>query len=443
MEKKKAIAKICLISILTALLIVFSIISFMPANSSKGYAGFTGAITKGLDLDGGIYANYAAERAEGIADEEFNERLNLTYQRVQGLISEKGYEDARVYLTSDNKIRIESPNVDDANEILTLIGSGELKIRATADSTAEVKLSGKDVTAAFAMQDPTTYYWGTYVAFNAEGAAKLSELTESAGSSKVNLYFYRGDSTNYFFTLPVSSQISVQDDGTGFLFISSSNGTMTQDSAVALAIQISTGSYKTILTVDGNAVQSITASSGEESLLGLTIASGVAALLILLVLALIYRELGLICGVSILLFIGSALFFMQAVPIITLSLASLGGAFVGLMLVVACHVIMLEKIKAEYAVGKKLKTAIKAGYKKSIAVICEICGATAIITFACFFICTGALKSFCMVLMICSLLSLLITLFFTYHMTKSYAEFNSNNAKRVNFTREDEVNEIE
>ena len=51
MEKKKAIAKIVLISLLAVLLIVFSIISFMPAGSLNGFAGFAGAIEKGMDFE--------------------------------------------------------------------------------------------------------------------------------------------------------------------------------------------------------------------------------------------------------------------------------------------------------------------------------------------------------------------------------------------------------
>ena len=438
MEKKKAIAKIVLISLLAVLLIVFSIISFMPAGSLNGFAGFAGAIEKGMDFEGGIYANYTPSKIGEMTDEEFQEAINSTYDRVNSLIEQKGYEDARVYLTSDNKIRIESPNQDDAASILALIGSGELKIKTSASADAEAVLVGSNVTSAFAMQDPTTYYWGTYIGFDEEGSEILSDLTEDAtSSSPVYLYFYRGDSTSYFFYLPISSHVT-----NSFLFISTSTGSMTSTEAVNLAIQVQTGSYDTILTINGS-VGEISPSAGNEALLGLSIAAGVAALLIIVVFAIVYREFGLMAIVSILLYIGAVIFFMQAVPIITLSSASLGGALVGLILIAALHFILFEKIRAEYALGKKLNVSIKTGYKKSAAIIAEIGGALAIIFTVAYFICTGAMKSFSMIMIVCSLLSLLITLFFTYHLNKSYSALNPENGNRANFSREEEANEIQ
>lgn len=437
MEKKKAIAKITLISILVALLLVFSIISFMPKNSAKGFAGFAGSITKGMDVEGGIYASYTPSKLGTMTDEEFKDGIDSTFSRINSLIEQKGYEDARVYLGSDNKIRIETANTDDAEEILSLIGSGEFKIKVSSSSSAETKISGKNVTAAFAMQDPSTYNWGTYIGFDETGAEALSSITASAGSSTVYLYFYRGDSENYFFSLSVSSQIT-----NDFLFISSSTGSMTKEDAIDLAIQVSTGSFETVLSIDGN-VYEISPSSGEESLLGITIAGAVAVLFILIIFGVVYRELGLMSILSILLFVGSALFFMQAIPVITLSVASLGAVLVGVILISSLHVILLEKIKSEYQLGKKLKTSIKTGYKKSIAIISEICGILAIISIVMYFICQGAMKSFSMIMIVCSVLSIIITLFFTYHLNWSYSIFNPSNAKRVNFTREENVDEIE
>ncbi|MGN0748349.1 MAG: hypothetical protein ACI4L1_01565 [Christensenellales bacterium] len=437
MEKKKAIAKITLISILVALLLVFSIISFMPKNSAKGFAGFAGSITKGMDVEGGIYASYTPSKLGTMTDEEFKDGIDSTFSRINSLIEQKGYEDARVYLGSDNKIRIETANTDDAEEILSLIGSGEFKIKVSSSSSAETKISGKNVTAAFAMQDPSTYNWGTYIGFDETGAEALSSITASAGSSTVYLYFYRGDSENYFFSLSVSSQIT-----NDFLFISSSTGSMTKEDAIDLAIQVSTGSFETVLSIDGN-VYEISPSSGEESLLGITIAGAVAVLFILIIFGVVYRELGLMSILSILLFVGSALFFMQSIPVITLSVASLGAVLVGIILISSLHVILLEKIKSEYQLGKKLKTSIKTGYKKSIAIISEICGILAIISTVMYFICQGAMKSFSMIMIVCSILSIIITLFFTYHLNWSYSIFNPSNAKRVNFTREENVDEIE
>lgn len=436
MEKKKSIAKIAIISLISVLLVIFSIISFTPKNSVTGFAGFANAINKGLDVNGGIYATYTPEKIGDITDAEFKKDLNSTYLRIKSLINEKGYEDARVYLTSDNKIRIESPNSDDASSILTQIGEGELVIRTSSDSNAEIQVYGRQIINAFAMQDPTTYYWGTYIGLDDESAEKISELTKNASSSQVYLYFYRGNSENYFFSLPISSQI-VND----FLFISSSTGSMTMDNAVDLAVSISTGCFDTIVKIDGD-VNEISPSAGDEALLGLIISSSVTLFLILVIFAGIYRELGLMAIISILLFSGLTLFLAQSIPNIILSTASVGAFFLGLLLIASCHIILLQNIKSEYKMGKKLNNAIKSGYKKSISIISEICGGLAIIFTILYFICTESIKSFSLIMILCSILSIVITLFFTYHLNKSYSILNSSNGKRVNFTREEGIDEI-
>ena len=433
MEKKKAIAKITLISLLAALLIVFSIISFTPANSVKGFSGFAGAITQGPDLNGGIYANYSPEKIGEMTDEEYESAINSTFERINSLIEQKGYEDSRVFLTSNNQIRVEAPNVDDAESVLALIGSGEFSLKIGSN---EDRIYGRDVVASFAMQDPNSYNWGTYVGFSEEAGAILKEKTKNASSSAVTLYFYRGDSENAFFNLSVSSQIS-----DNFLFISSSNGSMTQENAIDLAIQISTGSFETVVTTTGSNGE-ISASAGDQAVLGLMIAGGVVVLAILIIFAIVYRELGLMAMVSILLYVGAVLFFMQAIPVINLSVGSLSAVLVGLVLISACHFVVLEKTRAEYRLGKKLNVSIKTGFKKSFALIAEICSVLALISLVGFFVCVGAMKSFSMVMLVCSVLTAITTLFFTYHLNLSYSAFNEANGKRVNFMREETVDEI-
>lgn len=288
MEKKKAIAKIAFISLFSILLIIFAVISFMPAGKVKGFAGFAGAITKGLDFEGGIYANYTSAPIGEMTDKEFKDALNETYKKVNSIIEQKGYTDAKVFLTSDNKIRIESPNVDDAKEILNLIGSGELKISTSSSNSGDAILTGKDITATFAMQNPSTGTWGTYVGFNEEGMKAVKAATKGASSSsKTTLYFFRGNDTSAFTSLSFDSPYT-----SDFFFISYTNGSMTQEQAVSLAVQISTGSFKTILTVDGT-TNWISSSTGDEAILGLTIASAAAALVILIILQLYIASLDL------------------------------------------------------------------------------------------------------------------------------------------------------
>ncbi len=428
-NKKIAIIKLSIISVVISLLLVFSFITF------NGFAGFFNAAQKGTELDEGVYANYDVLRKDGITDEEYAEAYNNTFLKLKSLIEQKNYSGSVVYKTSNNTIRIESPVINDVKSLLAEIGSGEFKIRTSNSNTSEVKFSGEDIEFAVATTSTSTGYWGTYVQFTEEAAEVLSELTEKASETNVYLYFYRGDAENYFFYLPVSSQIT-----NNYLFISSSSGSMTQENATNLAISISCGSMPAVVEIQGevNTIYPITG-----AMLGLTIALGVSLLVILIIFALMYRELGLVSLLSILFYVGAMLFLIQTLPGATITSATIGSVLLGLILVASCNFIILEKIKSEYLKGKKLNIAVKTGYKRSIGVIADLCGAISISSLAMYLISSDIIKGFGLILIVGSLIACFSSLFLTYHLTSSYVAFNNNDGKRVNFKREENVNEIE
>jgi preprotein translocase subunit SecD len=431
MDKKNiAIAKISIISVIVALLLIFSFISF------SGFAGFFNATQKGTELDKGIYANYNVIKGNDVTDEEFAEDFNNTFLKIRSLIEQKNYQDSVVYKGSNNTIRIETPKVGDASALLTEIGAGLLKIRTSSDSSSEVKISGDDVTFAVATTSTTTGYWGTYIQFTEESAEVLADMTKNASSSSSTyLYFYRGDSDSYFFYLPVSSPITAD-----YLFISSSSGSMSQQDAINLAITVSCGSMPAVVEIQGE-VKTIEAIDG--AMLGLEIALGVILLLLLVIFSVVYRELGLIVSLSLLFYAGVMVFLIQAIPVITITSASLGAVLIGLILVAAFNFVILERIKAEFAIGKKLNMAIKTGYKKSINIIADLSGALLVISLISFFICKGIIQSFMMTLLTGAVVACISALFITYQLITAYSVFNKNNGKKVNFAREENVNEIE
>lgn len=431
MDKKNiAIAKISIISIIVALLLIFSFISF------SGFAGFFNAIQKGTELDEGIYANYNVIKGNDVSDEDFAKDFDNTFLKIKSLIEQKNYQGSVVYKGANNTIRIETPKITDSSALLTEIGAGLLKIRTSDDSSSEVKISGDDVTFAVATTSNTTGYWGTYIQFTEESAAVLSEITKNASSnSSTYLYFYRGDSDKYFFYLPVSSQITAD-----YLFISSSSGSMTQQDAINLAITVSCGSMPAVVEIQGEVK---TISPIDAAMLGLGIALGVSLILLMVIFAVIYRQLGLIISLSLLFFVGVMMFLIQAIPVITIAPASLGAVLIGLILIAAFNFTILERIKAEFAIGKKLNIAIKTGYKKSINIIADLSGAITLISLISFFICTGIIQSFMMILLVGAVIACISALFITYQLIISYSAFNKNDGKKVNFAREDNINEIE
>lgn len=427
-KKQGSIIKISIIAVVTALLLIFSFISF------DGFAGFYNASKRGLELDEGVYANYTVVREEGISDKEFAEKYDNTFLKIKNLIEQKNYQGAIVYKGTSNILRIESPDVDDASALLSEIGAGLLKIRKSNNSDDDVYLSGDDVVFAVATTSTTTGYWGTYVQFTEEAAKTLADMTKDASSnSPMYLYFYRGNSDNSFFYLPVSSAITAD-----YLFISSSSGGMDKDAAVNLAITMVCGSMPAVVNIQGQ-VRDIGAVKG--AMLGLEIAMGVTLLFFLLLLGLMYRELGLMAGLSLLLYVGMMMLLTQSIPLITIGVESAGAILLNLILISVFNIIILERVKEDFKVGKKLNIAVKSGYKKSINLIADASGALLVISLIGFLISKGMLKSFMMLLLTGTIISCIISLFVSYQLFISYTEFNKNDGKKVNFVREEEINE--
>ena len=201
MSKKRAIIYICIISLITALALVFSFVSFNIAGKNyKSFVGFANAINPGLDYNGGIYAEYELNKPEDMSEADFETQFNETFERINSVIASTDVLNANIVKTEDGKIRIETANVGDNKNVLKTIGAGELKIRTSSSSTADVILSGKNVTSVFATQAQVNQ-WGIYIAFDNEGKIELSNATKNAASSKVTLYMFRGESENAFFQL--------------------------------------------------------------------------------------------------------------------------------------------------------------------------------------------------------------------------------------------------
>ena len=437
MSKKKAVLTLCIISVLVALCLVFSFVSFDVAGKNYKYMGFANAIQQGVEYGGGVYAEYEAVKPEGMSDKDYADKLNETYLRVESVLSTKGMESASVIKTN-NRIRVEAPNRNDATVILTVMGAGVLKIRTSNDATTDPIITGANVIAASATQlqtSQTAYQWGAYIAFDDAGKEALTTATKDAEKNAVTLYMYRGDSETAFFSLKIQNKIS-----DGYMFISES--TMSQKSAENYALQLYSGSLPLTIETVGNQVLTVSAGIGETAILGLAIAAGALVLALLIFFIVRYREFGLMITLSMLLFIGLMLFLLQAMPIYEISIAGMAGVLVSLLLFAASHILVFERIKREYASGKKIPAAVKFAFKKSNGLIIDFSALLMIVGVLCYFIGTGAFKTFAIAILVGAALSLLISLLIIKLLANSYVVFNKTNEKRVNLRREEGIDEI-
>lgn len=427
MNKRKAIKRFIFTILCLVVGIVLSVCSFSIPFTNYKFAGFANAIKLGLDLKGGVTAVYNTEQLE---DGDLNAQIEATMARLGDLIASKGYSEATIAKQGTSQIRIEVPDVEDTQALLNIIETPELlEIKAKQGVEEEADITGRNVKSATAEYNQESQEYGVTVIFDDEGKEIFKKLTTNAYNAtdedSKKIYIYLG--TTLISAPTVQSIIS-----NGRTFIS---GSMDRAGAETLAEQILSGTYSIKLSLDSSEVVSPTLGEGaiESSLL----AGLIGVVLIMVIMILIYRELGVISSITLMIYSVIMIFLLQAIPLVQLTLPGIAGIILSIGMALDGSVIIFERIKEEYALGKKIPTAFSVGFKRSVNAILDGQITTIIAALVLLVLGTGSVKGFAIVLLIGILVSLFTSLVVQKGLMNMYLAFNSTNAKRLNLTREE------
>ena len=432
MNKATAIKRFIFIGIFLILGIVLSFAQFDIPGTHYTYNGFANSIKLGLDLKGGVLAVYEASSLEGDEEGDFAQKLNATRERISGLITAE-YNEAQISIQQGNRLRIEVPDVSDPEEIFELIGTpATLEFKSENSADAEAELTGQNVTNAYASYQPTSdgsYEYGVVIEFNAEGAQKFYELTSAQQGNSIYIYI-----NGELFSAPtVNSAIS---GGTTFI-----SGSMnSQSEAEDFALQILSGTFSVNLTLLENTV--VSATLGENALMYGLIAGAVALVLIFAFMIWRYRMMGVMASLALAFYVILMLFFLQAIPIVQLTLAGIAGIILSIGMAIDGNIIIFERIKEEYASGKRIEPSVKAGFKKAFSAIMDSNITTIVVALVLALLGTGSIQGFAITLLIGVVLSMFTSLVVTRGFLNMYYPLNSTKAKLYSLKREDTVVEL-
>ena len=234
-KKKPAIV---LIVVLTILLVVGSLFSFVPMQfGHTSYKSFAGAIRVGNDFSAGMYAEYdiSPDGAAGVND------INKSISIIKSVLSEKGYPSTNVYSVNDDKIRVEvsypngGDNFSDAYSLLKAVGVGAFELRSSSNEDDTFIVGSKHV------KDVTisTYSSNTFLTleFNEKGQEEYKNLLAASET----IYVCMGGATQTSFS---SKDMNVSDYSNLQLTIGS------YASAVDFAMKVKFGSIPVTLNKD-------------------------------------------------------------------------------------------------------------------------------------------------------------------------------------------------
>ena len=404
MSKKKSIIVLSLVAVFIILMAVFAVVDFPIGNTVYDYHGYAKTIKLGLDMSGGVSAVF------NVIDDghpDLDVRIDGTVASLQELLVSKGYTEATVTKGTNsngmNTIRVEVPDVDDPETVLSLIGRpATLEFKLEESEAAEAVIIGSEhlETAYVTTDDNSAYAVG--LKFNDEGTKVFSDMT-SANVGKSTYIYINGE---LYTTVNINSAIT-----NGSAIITSQAGYSFEE-AKDFATRLQSGTFG--VKLQQAEVRSISPTLGANAVRNALIAGVIGIALIFVFLAVVYRGMGLAADVALCVYIVLLLWFSALLPWVQLTLPGIAGLLLSIGMAVDGNVIIFERIREEYrGTSKPIKSAVKAGFKRSIAAIIDGNVTTLIGAIVLWAVGSAAIQGFAVTLFIGIILSMVTSLLIT------------------------------
>ncbi len=368
-------------------------------------------IKQGLDLKGGAYVVFEADK-ENPTEEEMNTAVALIQERL----SRKGYTEAEAAVQGENRIRVDMPGVEDAQQAVNEIGQTAQLMFMTEDG--EIVITGSNVVNASkqAGQLSANSAVQVYVAleFDEEGKQAFAEATANNIGKTISIVL---DDT-VIQSPTVNSAIT---DGKAVI-----TGNYTAESAEELAALIRAGALPFNLNVVD--MNNIGARLGADALSTSITASIIGIALVFIFMLLVYRISGIAADWALVIYICLDLIVLSAFKI-TLTLPGIAGLVLSVGMAVDANVIIFERTKEEIKAGKSLRASVDSGYKKAFSAILDGNITTLIAAAVLFKFGTGPIQGFAVTLAIGIILSMFTALVVTKFIAKKLVELGAKNVK--------------
>lgn len=401
------------------LLIIIAVIGLCAYTTLVGitsaHKGSAKNIKLGLDLAGGVSITYEATKGNPTAT-EMKDTIQMMQQRAEVYSTESS-----VVQVGDDRIEIDIPGVENADDVLKSLGKeGSLDFVAEDDMSfdknhnpkyTKTVCTGKHIKKAEAgtQQDEVTKNkeYVVQLTFNAKGTKLFANATAEAYPSKKKIYIvYDGK---------VLSEPNVQAEITdGKAVISGSFDTY--ESAEELASMIRIGA----LPVELKEIQSqvVGAQLGQDAIQTSLLAGAIGFALVVIFMLVFYRLPGVAASIALVFYLGLMLVALNGLNI-TLTLPGVAGIILNIGMAVDANVIIFTRIKEELAKGKSVQTSIKLGFEKALSAIIDGNVTTLIAAFVLYIKGSGTIRGFATTLALGIILSMFTALYVTKYILKA------------------------
>lgn len=308
----------------------------------------------GLDLVGGSRLVFDIDTSNVPADEKQDAIASLK-SVIERRVNLFGVSEPNIQTSEfegKNKVIVELPGVKDTKQAVDLVGQvAQLTFAEVGESDLiPTDLTGRDLKSAKVAFDQVTGKPGVQLVFTDEGSRKFSDITAKNVGKALPIVL-----DNDVVTAPV-----VQERVTGGS--AQITGDFSVDAAKALAIQLNAGALP--LPIHLIEERTVGATLGNEAI-NRSVKAGVIGLVSVLVfMIVIYRGLGLISAVGLIVF-GVITFALYKILPVVLTLPGITGFLLSVGMAVDSNILIFERFKEERAKGASVNYALEIAFGKA------------------------------------------------------------------------------
>ncbi len=419
--KKDNIIKI-VISIVVMLLLGYLAIFGLKVGDKTIIKGAK-SIKTGLDISGGVTVLYQAEAEEG--KEITADDLEKSKAVIEKRLEAKNIYDYIIRVDSNtNQINVEIPtdtSDTSVDPLAAIEGLDRTAVVEFRDSDNNVLLKGDDIQSAKYSEDAvdSTGIGTPHVVlnFSDEGRQKFAEATEKMVGKAMPIYL-----DEECITSPtVNSKI---DSSTAIITVG--NGTYAEKKQIAeeYAMLIDSGSLPFNLKIVNK--EYIGPYVGQQAL-EVSVRAGIVALVVIcLIMLIIYRLPGVVASIALIIYVSILLLVISNTGI-SLTLSGIAGLILSIGMAVDANVIIFERLKEELAKKVASGKAFEKSFKNAMSTIIDGNVTTLIVAFTLYFLGSGMVKGFGLVLALGVLLSLLTALVVSKFVLKQFMPLANKN----------------
>lgn len=446
MTKKRSIVKLCIVTALTLIGLFLTFFSFVIPGTNTTFKGFINAINYGYDLNGGVLAVYESFDKD-ITGYDLENRVETTVDQLNKALG--GNRGFNVTKQNENvRIEVSQVHLNEINNKISNAGftdifaliNAEKGIIFSNESDYEKAKENATVTGEDILSCGYKYQnqWVIDIQFTEQGKKDFKALTQKVadGGDTAKLYMFVDGTDKTGGGMPIQSSMSS-------LMLPFEN----QLAAEAWALSLSVLAKPLILSQVSCDVVNAGLNTSTTPFFGNEASLMVCALVLIAIgavtfLCVRYRVLGALATLAMGIFISVYSFLLQSIPLVIMDLNGVVGTLITFAILFAGIVTVFERIKKEYAVGKKIPNSVTSGFKKNLLPILERYVFIIVLTAIMFIVGTPALKAMAVTLFIGLFVNYFTLFGCLFGICKLYLPINSTKKQYYNLKREGVKREI-